>query len=172
MLVQALASASSMNFIPIKGPEIFSKYLGETEAKLRRIFAMARQIAPCVIFFDEMDSIGSKRGWGGEGGGGESNGVNERVLSTLLNEMDGVEERTDVFVIGCTNRPGAMDDALLRPGRLDQLIYLGYPDLQDRREIIETIAQRIPLALDEDHLLSVAKATVGFSPADLEALFR
>ncbi|KAG0057616.1 hypothetical protein BGZ83_006989 [Gryganskiella cystojenkinii] len=175
MLVQALASESNMNFIPIKGPEIFSKYLGETEAKLRRVFAMARQIAPCVIFFDEMDSIGSKRGWGGDGdGAGGSNGVNERVLSTLLNEMDGVEERTDVFVIGCTNRPSAMDDALLRPGRLDQLIYLGYPGLEDRREIIETIARRIPLAFDgdEERLMTVARATVGFSPADLEALFR
>lgn len=170
MLVQALASASNMNFIPIKGPEIFSKYLGETEAKLRRVFAMARQIAPCVIFFDEMDSIGAKRGWGGEGG--ESNGVNERVLSTLLNEMDGVEERTDVFIIGCTNRPAAMDDALLRPGRLDQLIYLGYPDLEDRKDIIATITKRIPLGLDKEQLTQVAKTTAGFSPADLEALFR
>lgn len=172
MLVQALASQSNMNFIPIKGPEIFSKYLGETEATLRRLFAMARQIAPCILFFDEMDSIGAKRGWGGDGDSGNSNGVNERVLSTLLNEMDGVEERTGVVVIGCTNQPRAIDDALLRPGRLDQLIYLGYPTLRDRREIIETIARTIPLPQDADVQAKLARATVGFSPADLDALFR
>ncbi|KAF9294733.1 hypothetical protein BGZ74_011134, partial [Mortierella antarctica] len=174
MLVQALASESNMNFIPIKGPEIFSKYLGETEATLRRLFAMAQQIAPCILFFDEMDSIGAKRGWGGGDGdsAGSGNGVNERVLSTLLNEMDGVEERTGVVVIGCTNQPRAIDDALLRPGRLDQLIYLGYPTLQDRREIIETIGRTIPLPQDADVRARLARATVGFSPADLDALFR
>ncbi|KAI7824648.1 P-loop containing nucleoside triphosphate hydrolase protein [Gamsiella multidivaricata] len=172
MLVQALAAESNMNFIPIKGPEIFSKYLGETEATLRRLFAMARQIAPCILFFDEMDSIGAKRGWGGDADSSGSNGVNERVLSTLLNEMDGVEERTGVFVIGCTNRPQAVDDALLRPGRLDQLIYVGYPGLQDRLEIIETIGERIPLPTDSEARCKLAKLTVGFSPADLDALFR
>ncbi|KAI8600016.1 P-loop containing nucleoside triphosphate hydrolase protein [Dissophora ornata] len=172
MLVQTLAAESSMNFIPIKGPEIFSKYLGETEATLRRLFAMAHQIAPCILFFDEMDSIGAKRGWGGDGDSQGSNGVNERVLSTLLNEMDGVEERTGVFVIGCTNQPRAMDDALMRPGRLDQLIYVGYPTLQDRADIINTIGERIPLPKDLETRTKLAKLTVGFSPADLDALFR
>ncbi|KAF8934168.1 hypothetical protein BGZ52_005580 [Haplosporangium bisporale] len=172
MLVHALASESNMNFIPIKGPEIFSKYLGETEATLRRLFAMARQIAPCILFFDEMDSIGAKRGWGGDGDSGSSNGVSERVLSTLLNEMDGVEERTGVVVIGCTNQPRAIDDALLRPGRLDQLIYVGYPTLKDRREIIDTVGRTIPLPQDTDVRARLARATVGFSPADLDALFR
>ncbi|KAK3818810.1 MAG: P-loop containing nucleoside triphosphate hydrolase protein [Benniella sp.] len=172
MLVQALASESNMNFIPVKGPEIFSKYLGETEATLRRLFAMARRIAPCILFFDEMDSIGAKRGWGGDADSSGSNGVGERVLSTLLNEMDGVEERAGVFVIGCTNQPGAMDDALLRPGRLDQLIYVGYPTLQDRSQIIDTIAKRIPLPVDPETRDRLARQTVGFSPADLEALFR
>lgn len=173
MLVQTLASESNMNFIPIKGPEIFSKYLGETEATLRRLFAMARQIAPCILFFDEMDSIGAKRGWGGDGDSSAgTNGVNERVLSTLLNEMDGVEERTEVFVIGCTNQPRAIDDALLRPGRLDQLVYVGYPSLKDREEIIATIGQRIPLPKDLESRQVLAKKTVGFSPADLDALFR
>ncbi|KAG0371715.1 hypothetical protein BGX24_001295 [Mortierella sp. AD032] len=171
MLVQTLASESNMNFIPIKGPEIFSKYLGETEATLRRLFAMARQIAPCILFFDEMDSIGAKRGWGGDDGAG-TNGVNERVLSTLLNEMDGVEERTGVFVIGCTNQPRAIDDALLRPGRLDQLVYVGYPSLVDREEIIAAIGERIPLPRDQESRLFLAKKTVGFSPADLDSLFR
>ncbi|KAG0271526.1 hypothetical protein BGZ95_000658 [Linnemannia exigua] len=160
-----------MNFIPIKGPEIFSKYLGETEATLRRLFAMARQIAPCILFFDEMDSIGAKRGWGGDDGAG-TNGVNERVLSTLLNEMDGVEERTGVFVIGCTNQPRAIDDALLRPGRLDQLVYVGYPSLVDREEIIAAIGERIPLPKDQESRRLLAKKTAGFSPADLDSLFR
>ncbi|KAI8355043.1 P-loop containing nucleoside triphosphate hydrolase protein [Mortierella sp. GBAus27b] len=172
MLVQTLASETNMNFIPVKGPEIFSKYLGETEATLRRLFSMARQISPCILFFDEMDSIGARRGWGGDSDNHGSNGVNERVLSTLLNEMDGVEERTGVFVIGCTNQPGALDDALLRPGRLDQLIYVGYPNLQDRVEIINTIAERIPLPTDRETRASLARQTTGFSPADLEALFR
>ncbi|ORZ26459.1 P-loop containing nucleoside triphosphate hydrolase protein [Lobosporangium transversale] len=177
-LVQTLAAESNFNFIPIKGPEIFSKYLGETEATLRRLFTMARQVAPCILFFDEMDSIGAKRGWGGDGDGdgdnqaGSSNGVNERVLSTLLNEMDGVEERTGVFVVGCTNQPQAMDDALLRPGRLDQLVYIGYPSLQDRFEIINEIGSRIPITKDIDTRQELAKHTVGFSPADLTALFR
>ncbi|KAG0340520.1 hypothetical protein BG004_006367, partial [Podila humilis] len=172
MLVQALASESNMNFIPIKGPEIFSKYLGETEASLRRLFAMARQIAPCILFFDEMDSIGAKRGWGGDGDSAGTNGVNERVLSTLLNEMDGVEERIGVVVIGCTNQPRAIDDALLRPGRLDQLIYLGYPTLKDRQEIIDTIGKTIPLPQEKDVREKLARSTVGFSGADLDALFR
>ncbi|KAF9936370.1 hypothetical protein BGZ67_002431 [Mortierella alpina] len=172
MLVQSLASESSINFIPIKGPEIFSKYLGETEATLRRLFAMARQISPCILFFDEMDAIGAKRGWGGDADSQGSNGVNERVLSTLLNEMDGVEERTGVFVIGCTNQPRAMDDALLRPGRLDQLIYIGYPSMQDRKEIIQTIGKRIPLPLAPAMQDVLAAKTVGFSPADLDTLLR
>ncbi|KAF9137259.1 hypothetical protein BG015_002780 [Linnemannia schmuckeri] len=173
MLVQTLASESNMNFIPIKGPEIFSKYLGETEATLRRLFAMARQIAPCILFFDEMDSIGAKRGWGGDDDSSAgTNGVNERVLSTLLNEMDGVEERTGVFVVGCTNQPRAIDDALLRPGRLDQLVYVGYPSLKDREDIIATIGKRIPLPKDQESRQLLAKKTVGFSPADLDALFR
>ncbi|KAF9183212.1 hypothetical protein BGZ51_004173 [Haplosporangium sp. Z 767] len=171
MLIQVLASESKMNFIPIKGPEIFSKYLGETEATLRRLFAMARQIAPCILFFDEMDSIGAKRGWGGDADTG-SNGINERVLSTLLNEMDGVEERTGVFIVGCTNQPRAMDDALLRPGRLDQLIYVGYPALQDRKEIIETISKRIPLPSEPAIRTSLAQRTAGFSPGDMDSLFR
>ncbi|KAI1306257.1 hypothetical protein EDD11_004843 [Mortierella claussenii] len=166
------AAESNMNFIPIQGPEIFSKYLGETEATLRRLFAMARQIAPCILFFDEMDSIGAKRGWGGDTDSLGSNGVNERVLSTLLNEMDGVEERSGVFVVGCSNQPKAIDDALLRPGRLDQLIYIGYPNLQDRVEIIHTISQRIPLPRNGGVRAKLAQLTVGFSPADLDALFR
>ncbi|KAF9113706.1 hypothetical protein BGX27_000977 [Mortierella sp. AM989] len=172
LLVQSIASESNMNFIPIKGPEIFSKYLGETEATLRRLFTMARQIAPCILFFDEMDSIGAKRGWGGDADSQGSNGLNERVLSTLLNELDGVEERTGVFVVGCTNQPQTIDDALLRPGRLDQLIYVGYPALEDRINIIATIGSQIPLPTDAETIASLARMTIGFSPADLSALLR
>ncbi|CAG8474702.1 11885_t:CDS:2 [Diversispora eburnea] len=104
--VQALVCESRMNTIYVKGPSIYSKYFGETENVIRNLFKTARKISPCIIFFDEMDSIAAKR---------DSTGVNERVLSTLLNEMDGIQELKDVLVIGCTNRPDRIDDAILRP---------------------------------------------------------
>ncbi|RUS35367.1 hypothetical protein BC938DRAFT_471651 [Jimgerdemannia flammicorona] len=190
ILVQALASQSGMNVIAIKGPEIFSKYLGETENTLRRLFAMARQIAPCIIFFDEMDSIGMKRGedrftlhittdfyFGADGfypllernAGDGTSGINERVLSTLLNEMDGVEGRRGVFVIGCTNRPNQIDDAILRPGRLDQLLYVGLPDETDRKSILTAITRRVPVASDVSINL-LAQQTEQFTGSDLETL--
>lgn len=164
--VQALVSQSMMNIISINGPEIFSKYLGETENKLRTIFATAKRISPCIIFIDEMDAIGSKRGKEMDG-----NGVNERVLSTLLNEMDGVEERNGVVVIGCTNRPDHIDDAILRPGRLDQLIYVGLPTQQDRLDIIQKLMKKIKVSNQVDPTL-LAKQTEFCTGADLENLFR
>ncbi|KAL9541112.1 hypothetical protein MBANPS3_009303 [Mucor bainieri] len=167
-LVQALVSESMMNVISIKGPEIFSKYLGETENKLRKLFATAKRIAPCIVFIDEMDAIGTKRGFDlGDSGSG---GVNERVLSTLLNEMDGVEGRQGVVVIGCTNRPDQIDDAILRPGRLDQLVYVGLPSLEDRRDIIATLLKKISTqGVDVDALASQTEFCSG---ADLENVFR
>ncbi|KAI8379984.1 P-loop containing nucleoside triphosphate hydrolase protein [Choanephora cucurbitarum] len=167
-LVQALVSESMMNVISIKGPEIFSKYLGETESRLRKIFATAKRISPCLIFIDEMDAIGTKRGFDMGNGGG---GVNERVLSTLLNEMDGVEGRQGVVVIGCTNRPDQIDDAILRPGRLDQLVYIELPSLADRIDIINTIMKRTSVA-DDIHPEELAKQTEFCTGADLENLFR
>ncbi|ORX87174.1 AAA-domain-containing protein [Basidiobolus meristosporus CBS 931.73] len=167
-LVNALISESTLNVIIVKGPEIFSKYFGETENTIRRLFATARQIAPCVVFFDEIDALGTKREWNLDESGG---GVNERVLSTLLNEMDGVSERKGVFVIGCTNRPDKVDDAILRPGRLDQLLYVGYPELQDRVKILEALARKTPISSALDFSQLAAK-TEYFSGADLENVIR
>lgn len=117
-----------------------------------------------------MDAIGTKRGFDmGDAGGG---GVNERVLSTLLNEMDGVEGRQGVVVIGCTNRPDQIDDAILRPGRLDQLVYVGLPTLEDRVEIIKTLMKHISIAANDIDPIDLAKQTEFCSGADLENLFR
>ncbi|KAL7328474.1 hypothetical protein PS15p_206742 [Mucor circinelloides] len=167
-LVQALVSESMTNVISIKGPEIFSKYLGETENKLRKLFATAKRIAPCIVFIDEMDAIGTKRGF--DMGDSGSGGVNERVLSTLLNEMDGVEGRQGVVVIGCTNRPDQIDDAILRPGRLDQLVYVGLPTLDDRMDIIRTLLRKT--STQGIDVSALASQTEFCSGADLENLFR
>ncbi|KAI8336291.1 P-loop containing nucleoside triphosphate hydrolase protein [Chlamydoabsidia padenii] len=169
MMVQALASESMMNVISINGPGIFSKYLGETENKIRRLFATAKKIAPCLVFIDELDAIGSRRGW--DSGGDSNGGVNERVLSTLLNEMDGVEGRNGVIVIGCTNRPQQIDDAILRPGRLDQLIYVDMPTIDDRKDIITRLCKRMRVDNDID-ALELAKETAYCTGADLDYLFR
>ncbi|CAO3631990.1 unnamed protein product [Cunninghamella blakesleeana] len=168
MMIQAVASESMMNVISINGPEIFSKYLGETELKIRQLFATAKRISPCLIFIDEMDAIGSRRGWDSSDSSG---GVNERVLSTLLNEMDGVEGRQGVIVIGCTNRPHQIDDAILRPGRLDQLIYVGMPTEDDRKDIIEQLKKKIKLDDDID-IDELSKKTNHCTGADIEYLFR
>ncbi|KAI9197081.1 uncharacterized protein BJ171DRAFT_523060 [Polychytrium aggregatum] len=167
-LVKALASNCSLNFIAVKNNQIFNKYLGESEASIRRIFASARRFAPCIIFFDEFDTIGTKRDWQDDG----TTGVNERILSTLLNEMDGVSERTGVLVVACTNRPEQLDDALLRPGRLDHLIYVGLPRLKDRREILAAIGRSGAQIDGKVDLNQVAAQTKGFSSADLSVLLR
>ncbi|KAG2185947.1 hypothetical protein INT43_002385 [Umbelopsis isabellina] len=168
LLVQALASESTMNVINVKGPEVFSKYLGETEAVIRNLFATAKRISPCIVFIDEMDSIACKRGWdSGEGG----NSVNERVLSTLLNEMDGVEGRTGVFVIGCTNRPDQIDDAILRPGRLDLLLHVDLPNQPDRREIIQNIMSQMAIA-PEVEAEAIANSTAYCTGADIHSILR
>ncbi|KAI7864428.1 P-loop containing nucleoside triphosphate hydrolase protein [Spinellus fusiger] len=168
-MVHALVAESMMNVISIKGPEIFSKYFGETESKIRQLFATAKQIAPCVMFIDEMDAIGSKRGEQllCDSGGG----VNERVLSTLLNEMDGVEGRQGVIVIGCTNRPHDIDDAVLRPGRLDQLVYIGLPTKEDRMEIIQILTKKMAVSPEID-IESLAQQTEYCTGADLDNMFR
>ncbi|KAI7905034.1 P-loop containing nucleoside triphosphate hydrolase protein [Cokeromyces recurvatus] len=172
-LAQALMSESMMNVISIKGPEIFSKYLGETEHKIRTLFSTAKRISPCIVFIDEMDSIATRRGFDMNDEG--SNGVNERVLSTLLNEIDGVEGRQGVVVIGCTNRPDQIDDALLRPGRLDQLIYVKLPTFEDRVDIIQRLLKTISVTNNKDEAIDpieLAKQTEFCSGADLENLFR
>ncbi|KAJ3299476.1 Cell division control protein 48 B [Borealophlyctis nickersoniae] len=183
MLVRALASNSPMNFISVKGNEIYSKYLGESEHAIRRIFAAARRLAPCILFLDEMDSTGTRREWSEDGGPG----VNERVLSTLLNEMDGVQDRKGVLVVACTNRPWKIDDALLRPGRLDHHLYVTLPTRQDRVDILRCLTTKesdggdsardaksitkARLNVDVD-LDEVVDLTDGFSGADLSVLLR
>lgn len=125
LVAKAVSNESKANFISIKGPELLNKYVGESEKAVRQLFKRARASAPCVIFFDELDSLCPKRG-------SENNTSSERVVNQLLTEMDGLDERRDVFVIAATNRPDIIDPAMLRPGRLDKLLYVPLPNKQDR----------------------------------------
>ncbi|MHB1868355.1 MAG: CDC48 family AAA ATPase [Nitrososphaerales archaeon] len=164
LLAKAVASESEANFISVKGPELLSKWVGESERGVREIFHKARQAAPCIIFMDELDSLVPTRG----GSTGDSQ-VTERVLSQILTELDGLEELRDVVIIGATNRPDMIDQALLRPGRFDKMMYVGVPDLEARKEIFKIHLNGRPLAKDigADEL---AKRTEGYSGADIQAV--
>jgi len=164
LLAKAVANESESNFISVKGPEILSKWVGESERAIREIFRKARQAAPCIIFFDEIDAIAPMRG----SGIGDSR-VTERIISQLLTEIDGLEELRGVVVIAATNRPDLLDPALLRPGRFDRLIYVAPPDLETRKEILKVHTRNKPLADDVD-LNKLAELTEGYTGADLEAL--
>jgi transitional endoplasmic reticulum ATPase len=166
LLAKATARESQANFIATKSSDLLSKWYGESEQQIARLFARARQVAPTVIFIDELDSLVPARG----GGLGEPQ-VTERVVNTILAEMDGLEELNNVVVIGATNRPNLIDPALLRPGRLDELIYVGPPDTAGRRRILAIHTQDMPLAKDVD-LESLAQRTERFTGADLEDLVR
>ncbi|GAB3665131.1 CDC48 family AAA ATPase [Halopiger thermotolerans] len=166
LLAKAVANESQSNFISVKGPELFDKYVGESEKGVREVFSKARENAPTVIFFDEIDAIASERG----SGTGDSN-VGERVVSQLLTELDGLEELEDVVVIAASNRPELIDDALLRPGRLDRHVAVGEPDEDARREIFEIHTRDRPLADDVD-LDELAAETQGYTGADIEAVCR
>jgi len=166
LLAKAVATESEANFISVKGPEIFSKWVGESEKAIREIFRKARQVAPCVIFFDEIDALVPMRGMGI----GDSM-VTERVVSQLLTEMSGIERLEGVVVIGATNRPDMLDPALLRPGRLDRLIFVPPPSLEERLEILKIHTRDMPLDNDVN-LYEIAKITEGFSGADLELICR
>merc|ERR1711988_1769858 len=131
LLAKAVANECSANFISVKGPELLTMWFGESEGNVREIFDKARGAAPCVLFFDELDSIASARG----GSMGDAGGAGDRVVNQLLTEMDGVGSKKNVFVIGATNRPDIIDTALMRPGRLDQLIYIPMPDYESRLSI-------------------------------------
>jgi len=137
-------------------------WFGESEANVREIFDKARQSAPCVLFFDELDSIATQRG----GSVGDAGGAADRVLNQLLTEMDGMTAKKTVFIIGATNRPDIIDPALLRPGRLDQLIYIPLPDESSRLQIFKACLRKSPLAKDID-LSALARYTQGFSGADI-----
>jgi transitional endoplasmic reticulum ATPase len=166
LLAKAAARESEANFIATKSSDLLSKWYGESEQQIARLFARARQVAPTVIFIDELDSLVPARG----GGLGEPQ-VTERVVNTILAEMDGIEEMQNVVVIGATNRPSLIDPALLRPGRFDELIYVGTPDAPGRRRILAIHTKSMPLAGDVD-LDSLAQRTERFTGADLEDLTR
>ncbi|MDI3497443.1 CDC48 family AAA ATPase [Archaeoglobus sp.] len=165
LLAKAVANESNANFISVKGPELLSKWVGESEKHVREMFRKARQVAPCVIFFDEIDSLAPRRG-----GIGDSH-VTERVVSQLLTELDGLEELKDVVVIAATNRPDMIDPALLRPGRLERHIYIPPPDKKARVEIFKIHLRGKPLA-DDVNIEELAEKTEGYSGADIEAVCR
>ncbi|HEY0625277.1 MAG TPA: AAA family ATPase, partial [Allosphingosinicella sp.] len=166
LLAKATAREAEANFIATKSSDLLSKWYGESEQQIARLFARARQVAPTVIFIDELDSLVPARG----GGMGEPQ-VTERVVNTILAEMDGLEELGSVVVIGATNRPNLIDPALLRPGRFDELIYVSVPNAAGRRRILDIQTQKMPLAEGVD-LDSLAERTQRFTGADLEDLVR
>ncbi len=165
MLVKAVANESEANFISIKGPELLSKWVGESERAVREIFRKAKQAAPCIIFLDELDSIAPVRGVGYD------SHVTERVVSQILTEMDGLEELNDVIVIAATNRPDIVDSALLRPGRLDRLIYIQSPDKEAREKIFEVHLRGKPIGEDVE-IEELADMTDGYVGADIAAIIK
>jgi len=166
LLARAVATESEANFITIKGPEVFSKWVGESEKAIREVFRKARMAAPSVIFFDEFDSLVPRRGMGFA-----DSGVTERVISQLLTEMDGIMTLQDVVIIAATNRPDIVDPAVLRPGRFDRLIYVPEPDDKARLDIFKLYTKDMPLAKDVD-ITGLAAKTKSYSGADIDALCR
>jgi transitional endoplasmic reticulum ATPase len=165
MLAKAVANESKANFISIKGPELLSKWVGESEKAIRDVFRKARQASPSVIFFDEIDSIASRRGMGSD------SSVTERVISQILTEIDGMETLSNVVILAGTNRPDIVDPALLRPGRFDRLIYVQPPDNDGRKDILDIYTRKMPLGEDID-LEAITKLLDGFVGSDIEALCR
>jgi len=162
LLAKAIANECQANFISIKGPELLTMWFGESEANVRELFDKARGAAPCVLFFDELDSIARARG----SSGGDAGGAGDRVINQILTEMDGMGAKKSVFIIGATNRPDIIDPAVLRPGRLDQLIYIPLPDEKSRMNILQSVLRKSPIS-PEVNLEFLAKSTHGFSGADL-----
>jgi len=165
LLAKAVAKESGANFIQVKGPSLLSMWVGKSEEGMRKIFERARQVAPCIIFFDEIDSLAGRRG--GESG----SKVTERVLNQLLAEMDGIEDLKDVLIMGATNRPDMLDSALLRPGRFDKILLVNAPEEKGRVNILEIHTKDMPLAKDVD-LKEIARNTVGYTGADLFGLVK
>ena len=168
LLAKAVANESGANFISVKGPELLDKYVGESEKAVRLVFERARSSSPCIVFFDELDSLCPKRG--SDGGG---SGVSERVVNQLLTEMDGLESRRSVFVIAATNRPELIDPAMMRPGRLDKLLYVPLPSADDRVAILSALSAKVKFGNDFvlDSIGRSPKADC-FSGADCAALLR
>ena len=167
LLAKAVANASQANFIAVKGPELLNKYLGESERAVRALFSRAKASSPCIIFLDEIDALCPKRG--NEGG----NQASERVVNQFLTELDGVEIRKEVYIIAATNRPDILDPAMLRPGRLDKLLYVPLPNKEERGGILKSLTRKSPLGKGVDiEKIGLDKRCEGFTGADLAALVR
>jgi len=166
MLARAVATESEANFISIKGPELFSKWVGESEKGIREVFRKGRSAAPSIIFFDELDSVAPRRGMGSD-----DSGASEHVISQLLTEMDGIEALVNVVVIGASNRPDMIDPAILRPGRFDRLIFVPAPDHATRLQILKIHTRNMPLAEGVD-VDQITRQAAGYSGADMEAVCR
>ena len=166
LLAKAVANEAKANFISIKGPELLNKYVGESERAIRSLFIRAKNSSPCIIFFDELDALVPKRS-------NENNNSGERVVNQLLTEMDGLEDRKQIFIIAATNRPDIIDPAMLRPGRLDKLLYVPLPDFENRCAILDTITKNLKLDMDIDfEKIYKDKRIEGFSGADIASLVR
>ena len=162
-VMSTIVSAENLHCIAVQGPEVFGKYIGQSEQKIREIFEKAQAAAPCVIFFDEFDSVAPQRGQ-------DNTGVTDRVVNQLLCYLDGVEARKDVFVVAASSRPDLIDAALLRPGRLDKIVYCPLPNAQDRVEILRAHAAKVPCHLTDDDLQEIARRCDGWTGADLSGL--
>jgi transitional endoplasmic reticulum ATPase len=162
LLAKAIANECQANFISIKGPELLTMWFGESESNVRELFDKARGAAPCVLFFDELDSIARARG----SSGGDAGGAGDRVINQILTEMDGMGAKKSVFIIGATNRPDIIDPAVLRPGRLDQLIYIPLPDEGSRTNILKSVTRKSPVSEEVDFTY-LARTLHGFSGADI-----
>jgi len=166
LLAKAVANESKANFISVRGPELLDKYFGESERAVRQVFSRARASTPCVIFFDELDALAPSRG-------NSLSDAPSRVVNTILTELDGLSDRSGVYVIGATNRPDAIDPAVRRPGRLGKSLFIGLPTSEDRVEIIKMLTNKTPLADDVDVTnLGKDSRCEGFSGADLADLVR
>ena len=165
LMAKAVANETNANFISVRGPQLLSKWVGESEKAIRQTFRKARQVSPTVIFFDELDSLAPGRG--SETG----SNVSERVVNQLLTELDGLEDMEDVMVIGATNRPDMIDPALIRSGRFDRLVMIGEPDTEGREQILRIHTQDTPLAADVS-LRELAERTGGYVGSDLESIAR
>jgi transitional endoplasmic reticulum ATPase len=175
LLAKAVAKESEANFIQVKGPSLLSMWVGKSEEGMRKVFERARQVAPCIVFFDEIDALAGRRGMD------QGTKVTERVLNQLLAEMDGLEDLNDVLVIGATNRPDMLDTALLRPGRFDKILLVNAPEEEGRLQILKIHTAKMPLGdgkklftekEKEEFLKEFAKETNGYTGADLEAVVR
>ena len=164
LLAKAIATECSLNFIPVKGPELLNMYVGESERNIRDLFERARSLQPCVLFFDELDSLAPKRGQGSD------SGVMDRIVAQLLTEIDGLQVSSTLFVIGATNRPDLLDPALLRPGRFDKMIFLGIPtDTESKLKIFQALTRKF--CLFDVNLFEIAEMCKGcYSGADIYAI--